>query len=372
MLGQLPRQILDAAVQWAMKSDKSTFWRGPRRTANKLESPRESVISIRKTGNSGISRAKSEESVWCFLVYLYWIKPVFYPRDDSHLTKLQVLGMTSSDESKLLALRDYILKLANATSSFAARLSSEPDTGVSLKVIGNIELQKLGVVPQTVFLKARQSDASSATRSRFPSTIVRRFAASTASRTPLLSPRVNRGASVDHNVTGAPFEDLRRRLATINASGSSVSLANMSRDSGRAMLSPAANSSTTSLSAANAAIGHNPGGNLDRPPSPTESIVSTTNSVSFRPASRLQVGSTDGQKAAPLIGSSKTNATGLLEAHFKIRSESSPDESGRSSPMGMSSTIRGPRTLRSPSSLAISTYGKYFHLPTLLLILIMF
>lgn len=260
--------------------------------------------------------------------------------------------MTSSDETKLLALRDYTLKLANATSSFASRLSSEPDTGMSLKVVGNIELQKLGVVPQTVFLKARQSDAGTTTRSRFPSLSSRRSNASIASRTPILSPsRVIRGASGDG--TGAPFEDLRRRLATINASGSSLNLVNTPRD-GRALLSPVANSSTTSLSAPNATLGH-----PDRPPSPTESIVSTTNSVAFRSTTRLQVGSTDGQKAAPAIGSSRANATGLLEAHFNIRSESSPDESGRSSPIAMSATIRGPRALRSPSSLAISTYGKY-------------
>lgn len=34
------------------------------------------------------------------------------------LTKLQQLGMTSSEESKLLAMRDYIVKLANATSRY--------------------------------------------------------------------------------------------------------------------------------------------------------------------------------------------------------------------------------------------------------------
>ncbi len=85
---------------------------------------------------------------------------------------------------------------------------------------------------------------------------------------PILSPsRVIRGASGDG--TGAPFEDLRRRLATINASGSSLNLVNTPRD-GRALLSPAANSSTTSLSAPNATLGQ-----PDRPPSPTESIVST-------------------------------------------------------------------------------------------------
>ena len=37
-------------------------------------------------------------------------------RDEAQLTKLQNLGMTSNDEAKLLAIRDYILKLANAMS----------------------------------------------------------------------------------------------------------------------------------------------------------------------------------------------------------------------------------------------------------------
>jgi phosphoinositide-3-kinase regulatory subunit 4 len=284
-------------------------------------------------------------------------------RDETYLTKLQQLGMTQSDETKLLALRDYVLKLANATSSFASRLNSEPDTGISLKVIGNIELQKLAVVPQTVFLKTRQSEISAATsRSRFPSISLRKSNPSTASRTPILSPSRMHRASSDYNVTGAPFEDLRRRLATINASGSSLSVTNMPRDV-RNTLSPAANSSTTSLSVASPTIGYlqpSPNLILDRPPSPTESIVSTTNSVSLRPGSRLQVGSTDGQKAAPAVGSSKANATGLLEAHFNIRSEGSPDESGRSSPLSMSTTVRGPRALRNPSTLAISTYGKIF------------
>ncbi|KAF4612681.1 hypothetical protein D9613_011717 [Agrocybe pediades] len=324
----LPRQILDAAVQWAMKADKSAFWRGTRRTTSKVESPRESVITMRKAGNNGITRNRSEE-------------------DEAHLMKLQQLGMTSSDENKLLALRDYILKLANATSSFASRLNYEPDTGKSLKVIGDIELQKLGVVPQTVFLKARNSDIAGRP-SRL--SILSRKSTPSSSRTPLLSPRLptNRTSHASDSVSGAPFEDLRRRLATINASGSSLSVTHTPRES-RNVMSPPTNSSTTSLSAAVSPA-------VDRPPSPTESIVSTTNSMTFHPPSRLHVGSTDGQKAAPAIGSSRENAIGLLEAHFQIRSEGSPDESGRTSPMSMSATLRPPRTHRHPPSIAISTY----------------
>lgn len=60
---QLPRQILDAAVQWAMKADKAGFWRGHRRPGNssKAESPSESVISVRKAGTMIAKNNRSEE-----------------------------------------------------------------------------------------------------------------------------------------------------------------------------------------------------------------------------------------------------------------------------------------------------------------------
>ncbi|KAJ2936541.1 hypothetical protein H1R20_g554, partial [Candolleomyces eurysporus] len=302
MKPSVSRQILDASVQWAMKADRNSFWSRPKRTSNKLESPRESIISMKKAGAGSISRTKSEQ-------------------DDEQMTKLQQLGLTASDESKLLAMRDYILRLANATSSFSSRLSSEPDAGMSLKVIGDIELQKLGVVPQTVFLKSR-NDPSSATRLSFASS--------------------RRASSIDQPISGAPFEDLRRRLATINGSATSLT-ANTPRDT-RSAASPFAQSVTSAPSVSSP--------NPDRPPSPTESVVSTANSVSLKPTSRLHVGSADGSKAAPAVGSSKTTVTGLFDAHSLL---ASPDPSGRSSPLSMSATLRQHRP-RVPSQLPISTY----------------
>ncbi|KAF5384296.1 hypothetical protein D9615_003308 [Tricholomella constricta] len=321
----LPRQILDAAVQWAIKADKTSFWRGSRRSAAKIESPRESVMSVRKSGNSTIARNRSEE-------------------DEAHVNKLQQLGMTSSEESKLLAMRDYILKLANATSSFASRLSSEPETSKSLKIMGDVELQKLGVVPQTVFLRTRTSDLTPRS-SRFSSSSRRH---DSAGRTPILSPTY-RLSSGDHSSAGAPFEDLRRRLATINGSVSSVGLG---PPPPRGSFSPTTAAPSTSVSTS-----HNVSGlptTHERPGSPTESILSTANSQTFRQTSRLQIGSTDGQKAAPAIGSSRANATGLLDTHSKIRAEDSPDLSGRSSPVSVSNTLR--QRPRIPSLLPISTY----------------
>ena len=84
-------------------------------------------------------------------------------RDDGYLAKRQALDVTSGDETKL---RDCTLKLAKATSSIAPRLSSEPDTGTSLKAEGNIEQQKLGVVSQTISLGYLSKDGGAATRAQ--------------------------------------------------------------------------------------------------------------------------------------------------------------------------------------------------------------
>lgn len=320
----LSRQIFDAAVQWAMKSDKSNFWRGQRRSA-RTESPRESVVAIRKSGNT-IARNRNEE-------------------DDAQLAKLKQMGMTSTDESKLLAMRDYILKLANAISSFGSRLGTEVETEKNLKTTEPIELPKLDVVPQTIFLESRTTTPATPRQRLYSSP--RKAGLEMTPRSLPMSP-LGRVTSLD---SAAPFEDLRRRLATIN--GSAASLGTPPPSSPREpkpIHSPLALPSLTSH--ASSSSSHTP----PRPDSPTESIVSTTNSSVFRPPSRLQVGNMDTHKAAPLIGSSRANATGVLEAHSTMR-EVSPEPSGRSSPTSMLGGKAGQRQ-NAPGMLHIrSSYG---------------
>ncbi|KAF9007713.1 hypothetical protein BDZ89DRAFT_1144434 [Hymenopellis radicata] len=312
----VPRQIFDTAVQWAMRADKSAFWKGAHRS-NK-DTPRESIMSLRKS-TSAMPKSRSDD-------------------DEAQIVKLQQLGMTQSDEAKLLAMRDYITKLANAISSFASRLSCDPETEVNLKTIANR-------LPQI----SRCHGSPGGLRS-LPS----------KKSTPLMSPVSNsslhRISSAEFGSPGAPFEDLRRRLATINGSASSLSLAQSPREP-RATLSPLIppSSSSTSSMAGPMAMTPTTG---DRPGSPSESVISTTNSSNFRPPSRLHVGM-DGQKAAPAVGSFKTNVARLLDSHTKMRSDGSPERSGRSSPIAMSATIRSPQAVHShhnPNMLQVSSY----------------
>ncbi|EED79789.1 predicted protein [Postia placenta Mad-698-R] len=303
----LSRQVFDAAVQWAMKSDKSSFWRSHR--SSKPESPRDSLATVRQSSY----RSRSEE-------------------DESQMTKLQQLGMTPTEESKLMAMRDYILKLARSISSFANRISAEMETN-SLKSTTAIELQKLGVVPQTVFLKASRSMST------------RRSHSDLSVRSPGIgTPRSGRTFSIDHT-TGAPFEDLRRRLAIIN--GSTTSLTVQGARELRSPTAPFPDPANFPPSSIVDVVGAVP-----RPGSPTESIVSITNPSASRP---MRIGSVDGQKAAPAIGSSRTNATGLLDAHSHSRSDS-PEPSGRTSPYSPAGTVRAQQRFRPPSLAPISTY----------------
>jgi hypothetical protein len=94
----------------------------------------------------------------------------------------------------------------------------------------------------------------------------------------------------------------------------------------------------------------------DRPGSPTDSVVSGPIPPLNRAMHRFHVGSGDGQKAAPAIGSSRANATGHLEPTSKMRPEGSPERSGRTSPVSTAGTVLGQHWQR-PSLAPISTYG---------------
>ncbi|KAG1737490.1 uncharacterized protein EDB91DRAFT_1140136 [Suillus paluster] len=323
MKAPIPRPVFDGAVQWAMRAEKTTFWRGHRKPASKMESPKESIVSMRKAGTGGTK---------------------------VQLLKLQNLGMTPADEMKLTAMRDYVLKLANNASSFASRPRTEPELEKNLRSMGDVELQKLSVVPQTVFLKSKSSTSDMTVTPR-PSRLTS-YSRRLDFQGRLGTPRMSRASSVDHGATNPALEDLKRRLAAINGSSSSLNLTAAARER-QAVQSPSLPPSTSQP--ATLALPAQPPGH-DRPSSPTDSVVSATNSSTVRTTHRLHVGSTDGQKAAPAVGSSNTNAVGLLEAPSKMRPEGSPERSGRSSPISLAGTARGVNRPRISSMLPISTY----------------
>jgi len=157
-------------------------------------------------------------------------------------------------------------------------VDSESD---ALQTIGPVELQKIGVVPNTIFLGSRQTRTADLTHG------TRKISVSGG--------RVlSHASSFDRGTSGVPLEDLKRRLATINGSNTSLG-------SGRGRTVSAAAAVQRPL-----AIEQDLPNTVDfRPGSPTESVVSTVNS-SIKP--RFSVGSIESQKAAPAVGSVRANA----------------------------------------------------------------
>ncbi|KAJ1301055.1 hypothetical protein OPQ81_003473 [Rhizoctonia solani] len=305
----LSRQVFDAAISWAMKSDKSAFWRGQTsKLKSNKESPKELVSNMR--GSVVLPRPGSKGD-----------------EDEAQIVKLQQLGMTSTEEAKLVALRDYILKLANTIKSFTARDKDENEV-VNILHEPVAELQKLGVVPQTVFVGTRAAVNARCNTSPSPSL-----------------------------VTPSPFaiDDLRRHLGQME--GSSHGLAVPGRVIGR----KDSHSSLASGSGVHSPVATDPASDaptLDfSPSSPSESVsvLSGAQGNDMRRRHLRQLVQ-DGRGTAPAsIVSTRTVATGTLEAPLK---PSDIPASGRTSP---ASTIRGEQRpkLRSigPSSLAFESQG---------------
>lgn len=144
------------------------------------------------------------------------------------------------------------------------------------------------------------------------------------------SPRISRAGSIEHL---NQFDDLRRRLAVMNSSSSSLPHA---PDRERhASVSSAHPSTVTSP------IAETPPSSVDpRPSSPTDSVVSSAvDSSSLRP--RALLGSIDNHKAPAAVGSVRTNAIGLLEPPIVPRlMDDDMITSGRSSPISNAGTLR--------------------------------
>ena len=139
----LPRPILEMAATWATKVERGLFWKqvhqqrtfsfgGPDQTIPTISSKDLGPNSLRKV-------TKNEE-------------------DEQWLTRLRNLGMVLDDEFKLLALRDYIGRMAQKR--------PKDGTGNTPSYLNNIvSLKELNVTPQTVFFENHMKHAHQQRRS---------------------------------------------------------------------------------------------------------------------------------------------------------------------------------------------------------------
>ncbi|KAJ9358076.1 hypothetical protein DTO027B9_2646 [Paecilomyces variotii] len=128
----LPKNIYDMALVWAAKAEKGVFWvSGTRDSTFNLTGADGQVPRTHKNRASLSGHPKNEE-------------------DEQWLSRLRSLGMAQEDEQKLLALKEYIWRVA-------MRRTKEADTGAP-SFLGNIiPLTQHEVTPQTVFFDKNQN-----------------------------------------------------------------------------------------------------------------------------------------------------------------------------------------------------------------------
>ena len=127
----LSRTVLELALSWATKAEKGLFWRPAQQQRTFSFSSSEDGLpttSGKQLNQKSFGRVPKNDE------------------DDKWIWRLRNAGMLSEDEVKLLALREYIWRVAH-------RKLQEDDVSEVSKLNGIMALTDLKVFPQTVFFE---------------------------------------------------------------------------------------------------------------------------------------------------------------------------------------------------------------------------
>ncbi|KAI9821772.1 MAG: Serine/threonine-protein kinase [Pycnora praestabilis] len=125
----LSRAVFDMATSWATKVERGIFWKPAQQQRTfSFGSASESIptFSAKELGGNAFSRVQRNEE------------------DEQWITRLRNLGMAPDDELKLIALREYIWRMAPRKPKEGAGNSAAHLNSV-------ITLKQLNVTPQTIF-----------------------------------------------------------------------------------------------------------------------------------------------------------------------------------------------------------------------------
>lgn len=131
----MSRSVYEMVFLWASKTDKGIFWKSASRDAFSLSEPGGHSSRVGRSSAFVLgAQSKNEE-------------------DEQWLSRLRSLGMTSEDEFKIVALRDYIWRV-----QLRQARGVGDDSPISLNDI--ISLSKHGVTPQTIFFDKNLNEKS--------------------------------------------------------------------------------------------------------------------------------------------------------------------------------------------------------------------
>ncbi|KTW28816.1 hypothetical protein T552_01446 [Pneumocystis carinii B80] len=126
----MPRFVFDAAIVWAVRDEKSLFWKSA------------------KSKQLFVSTQYVDENDIQFLEFFFLIlNNANNTSDEQWIIKLRDLGMTISDEWKLNLLKEYIWKIAHLSSSYRRYDNSS----IVETRDGFVSLEMLNIHPKIVF-----------------------------------------------------------------------------------------------------------------------------------------------------------------------------------------------------------------------------
>lgn len=183
----LPKIVFDAAISWAARKGNSLFW---------TAASRDGALTVSDPATPQNPSALTRR-------LLMRIPPSQKDKDDqTALESLRNLGMTADDEIKLLALREYILKVSRH------RPSEDVDDRVGM-LNSIIALNQIDVTPQNVFFDSRQPIRENITGPRRNQRISRRD-----ERHSLADALLDASTSIDDHMT--------RRISPEQSSGAAT------------------------------------------------------------------------------------------------------------------------------------------------------
>ncbi|KAK7526993.1 uncharacterized protein IWZ02DRAFT_445112 [Phyllosticta citriasiana] len=131
----LPRLVMDMAQTWAVNSEKGTFWKSAQQQRTFAFGLSDEVIPVaptRELGPKALSRIPKNDE------------------DEQWLRRLKNAGMHAEDEMKLVALREYIWRVAH-------RRKQDNLNGTGSRFNAILPLKDLGITPQTIFFDHKQA-----------------------------------------------------------------------------------------------------------------------------------------------------------------------------------------------------------------------
>lgn len=139
---QLPRSIMEMAIIWATKTETGLFWKPVQQPRTfSFGAPEQALLTISSKDlrpNALSKIAKNNE-------------------DEQWIQRLRNIGMSSEDDLKLLALREYIWRIA--------RKSPKADpNGTTSQLSGVLRLKEMSVTPQTIFFDLSEQKVTSGHR----------------------------------------------------------------------------------------------------------------------------------------------------------------------------------------------------------------